>query len=421
MGALWSENRAPKDRVYQAELIGNWGSTYSWYVETTSEPVTIYGEPRFFSVTLALTGPAWTAKATVTPSVSGTGYTIKIRAANGTQLAACASGPTCSASIVDGTYYGTVEDPSGAVFGRSRYWTLDAGAVQDQTVDGFNTYTLAAGFASANALCDALLTGPGTHNADATVTDQYLACSAVAGAGGSANAALRAAVALAGAAAVLLYIADYVDHYADPDTGTVSPPADPPPPNPPWRPVPAPVLSSQQDSEDIDTLIDRNPGTFADRDEAKVAMQSCKTVASRNDCLSIPIFVPGDLDLPKTAQHNREAIYGGGQPPLLNWTPPEQRVTPRDWYDRAPNQPNRCDTRNRSTHACDEYPFHTTRQGGPGASLKPVVLAESGIQGNRLSVFYTKCRMRSADAPPFIVAPAPAHSNLPTLKICNGR
>ena len=38
---LWSENRVPKDRIYQTELWGNVSSTYSTYLESTSQPVTV--------------------------------------------------------------------------------------------------------------------------------------------------------------------------------------------------------------------------------------------------------------------------------------------------------------------------------------------------------------------------------------------
>jgi hypothetical protein len=436
----WSENSAPIDRVYRAKLIEQDYYNGPTYTESETPDLTIFGESRYLSVALAITaGPSSTATATVTPSVSGTADTIKIRSVSGAQIASCTSGSSCTAPVSDGTYYATVEEADGSVFGESQYLTLNASAIEDAAVEGINTYTLAEGFESADALCDTLLTGPGTHTAGSSLSDQYLACTAAAP--GGTHAALKAVTALAGASAVLLYLTDVHDNRADPSTGIVTAPPQPDPPTEPQpgpnaypRPFPAPLLSSQQDADDVDIFKANNPSdAFVDRAQAKRVLQTCETLTTRENCMSMPIFVPGDaplpLGMPQTTKHDRQAIdpLVGGKDPILKWTPKRKRPA-EGWYDSPANNdpPNDCTNRVRSITACDEYPFRSTSNAGPGASLKGVSRSESTNQGNRLSAFYRYCRLQTTDdltdGPPFIVVPAPAHSKLPTMThICNGR
>ncbi|WP_425507957.1 NucA/NucB deoxyribonuclease domain-containing protein [Tahibacter caeni] len=115
--------------------------------------------------------------------------------------------------------------------------------------------------------------------------------------------------------------------------------------------------------------------------------------------LGVPIIVFGS-EFPDHALHIGEALIGQGSnfkpiSPALNRTP----AWPRGWYNRAPE----CDRKSRDAYgasnsgksaACDEFPFATTRQGGPvnyvlwGVSLRLLDLNESSRTGGFIDSFY---------------------------------
>jgi hypothetical protein len=53
---------------------------------------------------------------------------------------------------------------------------------------------------------------------------------------------------------------------------------------------------------------------------------------------------------------------------------------------------------------CDEYPFQSTLQAGPGASLELVPAWEQRIQAGKLSSFYSACGLSAGDD--FLVTPS---------------
>jgi hypothetical protein len=71
---------------------------------------------------------------------------------------------------------------------------------------------------------------------------------------------------------------------------------------------------------------------------------------------------------------------------------------------------------------CDEYPFYSSRDGGPGASLRLIRAGENLSEGASLGTFYKKCPNVSAAAPgdrePYLVAPQFVS---PTMSHCGGR
>jgi RHS repeat-associated protein len=110
--------------------------------------------------------------------------------------------------------------------------------------------------------------------------------------------------------------------------------------------------------------------------------------------LGVPVIVFG-REFPEHALHIGEAELGLGSnfrpiSPALNRFP----LWSRGWY----NKTSECDEIARglagNTKACDEYPFGTTRQGGPanyalwGVSLRLVSLDESSATGGFLNSFY---------------------------------
>jgi RHS repeat-associated protein len=115
----------------------------------------------------------------------------------------------------------------------------------------------------------------------------------------------------------------------------------------------------------------------------------------------ISVLIPGN-DTPATTAH----IIGNQLAMPLNRVLTRTYRFPtekRDWYDRVYSL-----CAHRGAAVCDEYPFWSTREGGPEnypwrVSLFPVPSDEGPRQGGRLGGFYASCRI--AEGEKFIVAP----------------
>ena len=101
----------------------------------------------------------------------------------------------------------------------------------------------------------------------------------------------------------------------------------------------------------------------------------------------LPVFVVDAKRTPAIAAHIR-AAQAAGKPPLLHRLVP----VPRD------RRPGACRGW-RGPGSCDEYPFASTAEGGPGkASIAGVPLREQRRQGGDLLAFYRRHRIGNGDA-----------------------
>jgi Deoxyribonuclease NucA/NucB len=101
----------------------------------------------------------------------------------------------------------------------------------------------------------------------------------------------------------------------------------------------------------------------------------------------LPVFVVDAKRTPAIAGHIR-AAQAAGKPALLHRVVP----VPRD------RRPGACRGW-RGPGSCDEYPFASTYEGGPGkASIAGVPLREQRRQGGDLLAFYRRHRIGNSDA-----------------------
>ena len=101
----------------------------------------------------------------------------------------------------------------------------------------------------------------------------------------------------------------------------------------------------------------------------------------------LPVFVVHAKRTPAIAAHIR-AAQAAGKPALLHRVVP----VPRD------RRPGACRGW-RGPGSCDEYPFASTYEGGPGkASIAGVPLREQRRQGGDLAGFYRRHRLGNGDA-----------------------
>jgi deoxyribonuclease NucA/NucB len=111
------------------------------------------------------------------------------------------------------------------------------------------------------------------------------------------------------------------------------------------------------------------------------------TVEGGRDRERLPVFVVDAKRTPAIAAHIR-AAQAAGKPAILHRVLP----TPRN------RRPGACRGW-RGPGSCDEYPFASTYEGGPGkASIAGVPLREQRRQGGDLAGFYRRHRIGNGDA-----------------------
>ncbi|MGL5859584.1 MAG: NucA/NucB deoxyribonuclease domain-containing protein, partial [Angustibacter sp.] len=141
----------------------------------------------------------------------------------------------------------------------------------------------------------------------------------------------------------------------------------------------------------------------------------------KTDCGNTPIFAPG-TDILEAARHDQHAITTG-QPAKLEYATKQEnaeRGIPQGWYKTSANQPNECtgQTGLDTGMECDEYPFYSTKQAGPGASLEPVNVADNQKEGRLLNGFYTVCGLKDEPRRPFLTVPVIDIPSIPTTGWC---
>jgi hypothetical protein len=134
---------------------------------------------------------------------------------------------------------------------------------------------------------------------------------------------------------------------------------------------------------------------------------------SEEMCLELAIFSPG-LDVRKAAEHDIEAI-AAGQPAVLHYKSQADKNSgafplPPGWYTRVAYK-YECGALadgylpGGATN-CDEYPYYTTAEGGPGASLKNVRYDHNQLEGSMLGQFVDACGLNLGTSNgEYIVAP----------------
>lgn len=131
-----------------------------------------------------------------------------------------------------------------------------------------------------------------------------------------------------------------------------------------------------------------------------IAAISQRSSTPRDRLIGVPIIVFGQ-DFPGHAEHIRDAQTANGSnfvmaPFALNHTP----EWPRGWYNAdAVVECNKEARARLPGQVCDEYPFASTRQGGPvnyvfgGVSLRLLDRTESSRTGGFLGSFYRAARL----------------------------
>jgi hypothetical protein len=215
---------------------------------------------------------------------------------------------------------------------------------------------------------------------------------------------------LAASKATLAYLYWYGQTYGDGSTGVVGGAEDTT--GPTAVPVPDATYPPTM-AADIAAFKARAVPEVGDK-AAESILATCLLRATRGQCLEMPIFVSGSLpNVEPATAHVRTAIFDEGKPMLLRYLAAPDRFG--RWYrsDPACLPPE-------AGKDCDEYPFRSTREGGPGpppASLAKVPASANRSQGGSLGAFYRRCGLR-ATGKAFLVVPAPPLVPIPSAGIC---
>lgn len=292
-----------------------------------------------------------------------------------------------------------------------------------------------------DAVLAAVLLAPGTHTVGSSESDEALAYEAARVAGATRGASLKAALAVGGAATSAFALFVWTDLQAHPSPPPPPTAALPPPTTPSLSPLPSAPQPTYEDDLTA-RLLQRD--TRATVQQARIAARHCiATVQAARSagaalsgdgqypCDALAIYLPGS-EYPQPTRHDYDAIFGNGTGPSnvdwvrLTYVSQTDRINsrlPRDW---AKGQPEcRGLVGEASGKDCDEYPFYSSGESGPGANLRPLDAGQNRRAGGRYGVFVTSCGLTSGGpAPethagsPFLVVPMSFPGAPATLHFC---
>ena len=238
----------------------------------------------------------------------GTGYRLKIKTSDGTEVCSTSSSSQCGPRTVTvgQTYRAVVEDSQGRNFGQSGAWTLTDSGSQSATVEDLDLAALAAA-AGGIDICTRLGLSPYKTNVAPPSTsggDQWEACEEAVAAGATTLAILLAVAETPGGLENLWWLRSDTQRTAPaPETTPTEDDATAP------RPVPLPWLPDVNSLAQTLTLLNRDlPQDWADN----VANQ-CLFLMARagqnglRECSRLPIFASGD-DVSEATNHDLEAL-----------------------------------------------------------------------------------------------------------------
>jgi hypothetical protein len=375
----------------------------------------------------------WRATATTNRSVYGTGYQLKLTRSNGNIVCYASTGTTCAQYVNSGdTYRARVEDSAGNVFGQSIGWTLTSTGPEAAVAGDIDLAALAVTVAGVD-VCAAIALSPVRTDVvepHTSAGDQWEACAAAA-AGGAGTLALLVAIAnTPGGESNLYWLSGDVTKQAPPpeEVGSADDAKAP-------RVPPPPLLPDVQRLADELMQKQRISQAVADDVATQCTFLHWRAGANPQGCSSLPIFASGS-DVGDATEHDLGALEKVGYVPWLVLNREQSSTKPGDGWQTSGG---RCTPT--ETHACHEYPFFGTEQGGPLASRRGpepiiglVVRSDNSLQGTRYSQFISgsQCNMQtgtpdptgqtnSTGGDPFLSIPLPPEWQRPTLWLCNGK
>ena len=307
---------------------------------------------------------------------------------------------------------------------------------------------VAAAVLAADPCLELLPVGP--HLGGSSLNDYQLACKSGILAGKSFSQIFLSLVQAFGVGAVSYFLV-YADYADDPPATTTERPAEwvwvdypftqPVPPSTPpvvARPVTAPPLLDPLYENNIVAHMMRwgwiahwgDLGAVGDElEHAREVARQCVAMAAwpgaghtEEQCKTMPIFSPGSNVL-EAAQHDHDAILGNASWSALGYRTVAEREADgisRSWYASYAECSPSIGVTNLN---CDEFPFYSSVEGGPGASLRVIDKIQNQLEGNLLQGFANSCGLSNVAMPApdrnYLVVPLPYSGGPLTSGWCN--
>jgi len=124
-------------------------------------------------------------------------------------------------------------------------------------------------------------------------------------------------------------------------------------------------------------------------------------------------------DSPRVDQNAINGLQNGQppQPSILTYASLSNQAS-AGWYNSPAYTECWGLTGGNTGNDCDEYPYRSTHEGGPGASLRPVPSSDNQGEGNGISSFYPTCGITNNDGKEFAVVPMTWESAPATFYYC---
>ncbi|WSQ23532.1 NucA/NucB deoxyribonuclease domain-containing protein [Streptomyces zaomyceticus] len=151
------------------------------------------------------------------------------------------------------------------------------------------------------------------------------------------------------------------------------------------------IIASQEDLNISFRKVAKRPaGLNEEQWEDSVGQCMASSGYGELKCRNMPVFVVDGKRTPEIAINDQSAI-DRGKPNILHYAARGKRAT-----DQV-RQLAGCGSAWAGPLTCDEYPFASSMEGGLGAQLRSVSIAEQRIQGGTLSAFISANKLKAGD------------------------
>jgi hypothetical protein len=171
-------------------------------------------------------------------------------------------------------------------------------------------------------------------------------------------------------------------------------------------------------STDTIKLGDPQTGSSRGATARALARQCVALGASDDECETLPIFSPGS-DIPAATSNDLQGLAKNPDWVKLNYADDADRAPDRWYQNTYPCTRGSYNNDPANPEDCDEFPYFSTLQGGPGAQIAPIPSGDNRKEGSYLGVFYspTGCNVPTSTyanaSRVFLVLPTPTvHTSL---------
>jgi hypothetical protein len=174
-----------------------------------------------------------------------------------------------------------------------------------------------------------------------------------------------------------------------------------------WRSHEMPTAAKELDDDDLEAAAE----TCIDQG---IEIGGLSATESDERCAQSVIFAPGH-DVATATEHDEKAIIEKPAKEILHYEPKAQKEkeVSKTWYKGLYN----CEGTRPEGESCDEYPFYSSVEGGPGSSVEWIDKTDNSEEGSKYGNMVTSCGLTEGSA--YVVVPVKPSLGVPTFYLCN--